>query len=190
MFNLLRSVVIVLVSGSLVYSVSTLANDDLVISKDINGKGIQVTSSDLQEKDEPKVSKKIEVKVNSDGRAPVEIIVPVAFFMTFPACLFLIFWFRFRSTREKQITLRTMVENGANIPTEMFLEGRSKLSPVERDRKNGILFSLSSIGLIIFLVLISSTKGLWAMGLVPLLLGVGYLVNWKLASKENSEAEL
>lgn len=203
MFHFFRTISLLLISYSLFHSVSSLAENHIDISKEVDikaldalkqikalkemgkGKGIHVAATTNDEKGKPDNSKQIMVSVNSDSDgAPVEIIVPVAFFMTFPACLFLVFWFRFKSVREKQLTLRAMVENGANIPTEMFLEGKSKLSPIEKDRKNGILFTLSSVGLIVFLLLISTTKGLWAMGLVPLLLGIGYLLNWKLATKD------
>ena len=152
--------------------------------------GIQVLSVSDDESGEPKSSKSISVAINSDGTDwPVQVIVPVAFFMTFPLCLFLVFWFRFRSAKEKQITLRTMVENGANIPTEMFLEGRSQLNPMERDRRNGILFSLSSIGLIVFFFAVASDSGVWAMGLIPLLLGIGYLINYKIAASEQNGSD-
>lgn len=169
MNSLLRTIFHFLVSFALFASVSALAKDDVKIEK----------------KDGPKIHKEIKVEVESDG-APVEIIVPVAFFMTFPACMFLFFLFKYRSTREKQITLRAMVENGAQIPPEMFMDGKRQLKPIDRDRKNGIIYTLGSLGLIAFLLILKTGQtGLWSIGLIPLLTGVGYLINWKMAKANN-----
>jgi hypothetical protein len=139
--------------------------------------------------DDKKVHKDIKVVMNNAGDGPpVEIIVPIAFFMTFPFCLFLLFFFKHRTNREKQITLRTMVENGTNIPAEMFMEGKSRLTPIEKDRKNGIVYTLSSIGIILFLLVLNAgPKGLWSIGFIPLLMGIGNLINWKMASNESSK---
>lgn len=112
---------------------------------------------------------------------PVEIIVPLAFFAVPPICLFLFSIFRFRTIREKQQTLRVMVENGAHIPPEMFMDGKKTVEPKERDRKRGILLCLGSIAFIIFTFAIRETpEGAWSIGLIPLFLGIGYLINSKM----------
>ena len=131
-------------------------------------------------------AKGVNVNLSSGGsRWPVEVIVPVAFFAIFPACLFLIGFFRYRGKREKQVTLRTMAENGAQIPPEMFMEGEKNLNPMDRDRRRGLLFSLSSLGLLTFLLLFKDLpQGMWSISLVPFFLGLGYLINWKLAEKD------
>ncbi len=171
-----------LVGMSLVFSVSALATD--------MEKKLQMAEEKIEkalEKEDGKVKSEIKVEIDSDGGAPVEIIVPVAFFMTFPACMFLFFLFKYRSTREKQITLRAMVENGAQIPPEMFMDGKRPLNPIDRDRKNGITYTLGSIGLIAFLLILKAGQpGPWAIGLIPLLTGVGYLINWKIAEAKNT----
>ena len=131
-------------------------------------------------------AKGINVDLQSTGSSwPIEIAVPLGFFAIFPTCLFLIGFFRYRSKREKQITLRTMAENGAQIPPEMFMEGQKDLNPIDRDRRRGLLFTLSSLGLLSFLLIIkTSVQGMWSIALIPLLLGIGYLISWKLAEKE------
>lgn len=143
---------------------------------------------DERDHDDKKIHKEIKIAMNNDDGPPVEIIVPIAFFMTFPFCLFLLFYFKYRTNKEKQITLRTMVENGTNIPPEMFMEGKSRLTPIEKDRKNGIVYTLSSIGIILFLLVLNAgPKGLWSIGLIPLLMGIGNLINWKLASGDDQK---
>ena len=131
-------------------------------------------------------AKGVNIDLSSGGsRWPVEVIVPVAFFAIFPACLFLIGFFRYKGKREKQLTLRAMAENGAQIPPEMFMEKSVDLDPMDRDRRRGLLFSLSSLGFLTFLLLYKDLpEGIWSISLVPLFLGIGYLINWKLAEKE------
>lgn len=185
----LRTIFHFLVSFALFASVSALADDDVEVKIEKHGNKIEkiikkVDKEDLDEKGGKKIHKEIRVEVDSDG-APVEIIVPVAFFMTFPACMFLFFLFKYRSTREKQITLRAMVENGAQIPPEMFMDGKRPLNPIDRDRKNGIIYTLGSIGVIAFLLILKTGQpGIWSIGLIPLLTGVGYLINWKIAESK------
>ena len=114
----------------------------------------------------------------------------VAFFLTFPFLYVSFYLFKFRISREKQITLRSMVEKGTQIPPEMFMEGKKDINPIDKDRKKGILFSLSSLGAIVFLnVIPTSPKSLWAIGLIPLLLGIGYLINWKISEKSQLTSE-
>lgn len=181
MFRFLRSISYFLVSLGLLFSVSALA-DGMKVKVNEEEKKVEK----VIEKEDGKVRKEIKVEIDSDGGAPVEIIVPVAFFMTFPACMFLFFLFKYRSTREKQITLRAMVENGAQIPPEMFMDGKRPLNPIDRDRKNGIIYTLGSLGVIAFLLILKTGQpGLWSIGLIPLLTGVGYLINWKMAEAKN-----
>ena len=113
--------------------------------------------------------------------------IPISMFAIIPLCFLVLFFYRNRIIREKQITLRTMVENGAQIPPEMFLESGNMTNQMDKDRRRGLLFSLSSLGLIFFLTVIEdSPEGLWALGLIPFLLGVGYLLSWRLASLEKA----
>ena len=136
------------------------------------------------------VARYLNKKINSENTPGglfwlIPILVPMAFFATIliPICVF--FLFRFRATREKQITLRTMADKGVHIPPEMFADGLGQSNSVDKDRRRGFLFTLSSIGLIVFLFLIeTTTPGVWSLGLIPLLLGVGYLISWKLAEKD------
>jgi hypothetical protein len=183
MFKFLHSLSYMLVSLVLFSTLSGLSGH--VYAKDSS----ETIKVETESKEAGKPNKNIRVEVNNSGRAPVEIIVPVAFFMTFPACMFLFFLFKYRSTREKQITLRAMVENGAQIPPEMFMDGKTPLKPIDRDRKNGIVFTLGSIGLILCLLLSKAEpSGIWSIGLIPLLTGLGYLTNWKIAT--NSQKAL
>ena len=138
----------------------------------------------------PEISAYLKAKVRHAPANREDNLVPVVLFSTVPICLFFLFFFRFRTNREKQITLRAMVESGAQIPAEMFMTGSKKDTNLkDRDLRRGFVFSLSSIGFMIFLKIIDGAPdGLWALGLVPFLLGIGYLLSAKLTGNESRQA--
>ena len=112
------------------------------------------------------------------------IAVPIAFFAVFPICMLVLFHFRSKGLREKQLTLRAMVEKGVAIPPELLVT-QDSITTMEKDRKKGLLFTLFSLGLIAFLGLSeSSPDRMWSVGLMPLFLGIGYLINWRLSLKK------
>jgi hypothetical protein len=85
---------------------------------------------------------------------------------------------RYRRAQIMHQTLRVMVEKGAAIPPELLVPPK----PPANDFRRGVLLISLGVGLIGLLPMHSS-KGIWALGFVPLLLGVGYLVAARLGTK-------
>lgn len=139
------------------------------------------------EKMSPDQIKEYLIVKNTKSDSAENVIVPVALFAMAPLCMLILMFFRSRQHRDKQKTLQKMVESGAQIPAEMFID-RNAISSSEYDRKRGLLFTLPSVGLIFFLLYKEdSPQGMWALGLIPLLLGVGYLINWKLSESSQKQ---
>jgi Domain of unknown function (DUF6249) len=84
---------------------------------------------------------------------------------------------RYRRAQLLHETLRVMVEKGAAIPPELLVPPK----PPANDFRRGIL--LVSLGVGLIALLFHHGRGAWAVGLVPLLLGVGYLVLARLGEK-------
>jgi hypothetical protein len=94
-----------------------------------------------------------------------------------------IFLFRFRKDREKHTTLRLMVEKGVEIPSRL-LDPPAKLSDVRK----GILLLSVGMGFSLMMLLIciwepEAIKGA-PVGVVPGLIGLGYLLLHKLDKKK------
>jgi hypothetical protein len=107
-----------------------------------------------------------------------DILVPFAFF----ACLFglvgLPLYFRHRKDREQQATLRLMIEKGVTIPVEFLAQRQNPHS----DLRRGVVLVATGVGIGVFFRVLAPHPGVWALGLIPFLIGVGYLVVWKLTA--------
>jgi len=112
---------------------------------------------------------------NRDRDEPaVEIIVPVAFFLTLLFGIAGGLFFSYRKELQRQTTVRLALERGATIPTELLVPRRRPRS----DLRTGILLLAGGVGLLLFLLLEGEES--WGVGLIPLLIGAGYLVAWRL----------
>ena len=82
---------------------------------------------------------------------------------------------------QRHQTVRAMVEKGVEIPPELLGEGKRPPSP-RRDLRRGILLVCTGIGIGLFLLFEDGLDEA-ALGLVPILIGIGYLIVAKLDSK-------
>jgi hypothetical protein len=113
----------------------------------------------------------------------VGVTVPIAFFLF----TFLVFGgvllHRSRRDRQKHETLRIMVEKGADIPPALLDPPASRIT----DLRKGILLLAAGLGFSLFLLVLSAWEPEAIMGapvgLFPALLGLGYLLVWKLEKK-------
>ena len=105
----------------------------------------------------------------------VAIIVPVACFVLIFGIVSTVLYAGVRRERQRQETLRAFVEKGAPIPPELLV------SQVTRsDLRRGIVLIATGVGLGIVLALVTPKPELASLGALPGLIGVGYLVAWKL----------
>ena len=107
-----------------------------------------------------------------------DIVIPLSFFGLILAIIGLVSWARFRRNRMMHETVRLMVEKGQPIPPEMFRENQKLPAPAPTLRK-GIIWTALGLGLTGFFMIGS---GNWGIGLIPLCIGLGYLLAWKLES--------
>ena len=86
-------------------------------------------------------------------------------------------------------TLATMIEKGVPIPPEL-LQPTEPAKPKRSNLHRGLVACGAGIGLVLFLAVYretSSEQGLWAVGFIPLFIGIAYLIVWKLEQgKPNS----
>ena len=79
-------------------------------------------------------------------------------------------------------TVRMMVEKGQPVPAAL-------LNPPPHERKRsdvrrGVVMMMIGIGLVVFLGSVNNWEdGTWSIGVIPLLIGVGYLLVWRLEPK-------
>ncbi len=97
----------------------------------------------------------------------------------------LIMYFSFSRQRALHRTVRMMVEKGQPVPEALL-----NPPPAQRQRsdlRRGVVLSMIGIGLMAFLAAAGDWEGgAWTLGLIPFLIGVGYLLVWKLDTKKDN----
>jgi Domain of unknown function (DUF6249) len=101
----------------------------------------------------------------------------------------LIMYFSFSRSRALHRTVRMMVEKGQPVPEALL-----NPPPAQRQRsdlRRGVVLSMIGIGMMAFLGAASEWEGgAWTLGLIPFLIGVGYLLVWKLDTKKDNPPPL
>jgi len=116
----------------------------------------------------------------------VPITAMVTFFSTIIIAIILTVLFFQRRHRMLHETLRLMIEKGTPIPQELLSKPNDPMSDL---RKGILLTALGFSSVLYFLMNGFHFTGLWALGLIPLLAGIGYMVIWKLETKKEAVKE-
>jgi len=101
-------------------------------------------------------------------------IAPLAAFLTLFGVVVAALFAGYRRDRNRHETLRVLIEKGAPLPPEMLSV------PKGSDLRRGVVLLAAGLGLTIFLLAFPVRPGLWAAGVVPGLIGIGYLLVWRL----------
>lgn len=93
--------------------------------------------------------------------------------------------YRWNAEQARHETIRRLVEKGQPIPPELLPRSRRTV-PLMRDTRSplhhGIKLVAVGAGLAVMFWVMRPDSWLWSIGLVPLCLGLGYLLIWKLES--------
>jgi Domain of unknown function (DUF6249) len=88
-------------------------------------------------------------------------------------------------SRMRQRTIRMMVEKGQPVPAELLAP---EIRAVRRrsDVRRGVIWTMVGLGAMIFFGAVNDWEGgAWSLGLIPFLIGLGYLIVWKLEAKKD-----
>ncbi len=120
---------------------------------------------------------------------PIVLITMVAVFGMPVLIVAVIMYFSFSKTRALQRTVRLMVEKGQPVPE--FLLNPPPAQRQRSDIRRGVVLVMVGLGLMIFLGAVNDWEGgAWSIGLIPFLIGAGYLLVWKLEGKKDSAPPL
>jgi hypothetical protein len=116
---------------------------------------------------------------------PIVAIVFLSIFGAPVAIVIMIGIFSIIATRMRQRTIQMMVEKGQPVPAEL-------LAPATRgirrrsDARRGVVWTMVGLGLMVWLASVNDWEGgAWSFGLIPFLIGLGYLIVWKLENKKD-----
>jgi hypothetical protein len=153
------------------------------------------TSDDLQKRIEKKVRKHLNVSVDDDAAGhdsdvpwlviPIVTIVFLTIFGTPILIVAVILYFSFSKTRALHRTVRMMVEKGQPVPEALL-----NPPPAQRQRsdmRRGVVLAMVGLGMMLFFAAVNDWEGgAWSIGLIPFLIGAGYLLVWKLEGKKDN----
>jgi hypothetical protein len=95
-----------------------------------------------------------------------------------------VMFFSYLKSRSLHRTVRTMVEKGQEVPAALFAA-----PPVIRarsDLRRGVVLLMVGIGLMIFFGAVNDWEGgSWSLGVIPFVIGLGYLLVWKLEGRKD-----
>jgi len=117
-------------------------------------------------------------------------LMPIIIFTFILLVLTIPFYFNYKKTKGRQLIINNLIEKGQEIPQELLFP---QVKTSRSDLQKGII--LISFGLSICIVLLSIkipvNLNLWTLGLIPLFIGIGYLVSFKLnkSGRSNSGKE-
>ena len=161
-------------------------------------------SSDLADKIHRKLERKLGHKhgiiIDTDDKdnghvgggndIPGEIIplVGIVFLSIFGApvlIVILIGMFALLVSRSRQRTIRMLVEKGQPVPAELLAPAARSVRQ-RSDVRRGVVWTMVGLGLMVWLAAVNDWEGgAWSFGLIPFLIGLGYLIVWKLENKKD-----
>ena len=117
-------------------------------------------------------------------------IVAIVFLSIFGAPVLIvavILYFGFSRSRMQHRTVRMLAEKGQPIPAALL----APPTPAVRQRsdmRRGVVLAMVGIGLMVWLGAVNDWEGgAWSLGLIPFLIGAGYLIVWKLEGAKKNE---
>lgn len=155
-------------------------------------KGLNITFGDDDEKDGAKDEDRGAKRRSSRHRdfdfgdddnswlaIPIVGVVFLTVFGTPVMIVALIMYFSMSKTRAMHRTVRMMVEKGQEVPAALL-----NPPPAVRQRsdmRRGIVLVTVGLGCMLFFAAVNEWEGgAWAIGIIPFLIGCGYLLVWKL----------
>jgi len=115
-------------------------------------------------------------------------IVAIVFLTLFGAPVMIvavIMYFGFSRNRMMHRTIRMMAEKGQPIPPALL----APPTPAVRQRsdmRRGVVLCMVGLGLMLFFGAVNEWEGgSWAIGVIPFVIGLGYLLVWKLEGKKD-----
>lgn len=98
-----------------------------------------------------------------------------------------IMYFGFSKSRMQHRTVRMLAEKGQPIPPELLAPPTPAISK-RNDMRRGIVLVMVGLGVMLTFGAWSGWEGgAWALGVIPFVIGLGYLLVWKLEGGKKNE---
>ena len=120
---------------------------------------------------------------------PAVLIIPTVLFLG-PTLIVLIFLrYRYLQTQARYSTLLQLAEKGVDLAPQMLAEPRLEYS----ERRRALVLIGAGLGLMVMFTALPGhfdnglgVRSLWGLGLLPLMIGLGYLASWWLNTRDGA----
>ena len=116
------------------------------------------------------------------------ILIPIVVMMAPVLIVLILLRYRYQQTQARYQTMLQLADKGVELPPQLLVEP----NVVYSERRRALVLIGGGLGLMaMFLALPGqldnglSIGSLWGLGLLPLMIGLGYLVSWWLNRREN-----
>ncbi len=162
--------------------------------------GINITFGDDKDKDRADRRRRSEHELDQDVERRIERgiedgalmaipIVGIIFTTLFGAPVLIvavIMFFSYIKARSLHKTVRMMVEKGQPVPEALFAAPHTPAKQ-RSDMRRGVILVTVGLGVMLFLAAVNEFEGgAWALGLIPFMIGAGYLAVWMLEGNKIS----
>jgi Domain of unknown function (DUF6249) len=95
-----------------------------------------------------------------------------------------VMFFSYLKSRSLHRTVRAMVEKGQEVPAALFAP--PPIIRARSDLRRGVVLLMVGLGLMIFFGAVNDWEGgWWSLGVIPFVIGLGYLLVWKLEGRRD-----
>ena len=95
-----------------------------------------------------------------------------------------VMFFSYLKSRSLHRTVRAMVEKGQEVPAALFAP--PPIIRARSDLRRGVVLLMVGFGLMIFFGAVNDWEGgSWSLGVIPFVIGLGYLLVWKLEGRRD-----
>lgn len=118
--------------------------------------------------------------------SPLLLVVPLVVMMAPVLIVGIVLRYRQRQTQARYQTVLQLADKGVELPTQLFVEPHA----ADSDRRRALVLIGAGLGLMAMLLALPGELGngqriggLWGIGLLPLMIGLGYLASWWLGRR-------
>jgi hypothetical protein len=121
-----------------------------------------------------------------DDQPPVPILLVV--FGSIVLMILIPFYFGNKKTRSLHMLISNLAEKGHEIPKEIIFMNK-KRRQLRTDFQRGIIFVAFGVSLCLVMYLSKVEDNYWTLGLIPLLIGIGLMLSYKIGNKSEIKTE-
>jgi hypothetical protein len=112
------------------------------------------------------------------------VLIPISMFGMICICVWLGVSQRLKRQRMLHDTIQKMIEKGQSIPPELLQSGEAPQRP-KSDLRTGLV--LVSVGVGVGIFLFAQQQKEWPAAFIPLLMGVAFLIVWKMEANKKGQ---